>query len=323
MFIAIRILNKYIFPVNSIIEVSGLTEKDTLLVTNPHFHSPSAVEQAFRHCEEVARSHYENFPVASFFLPKHLRPYVAAVYAFARIADDFADEGTLPAQARLDKLDDWQRQLDKCYEGKTAHPVFIALAEVTRRKNIPKRLLTDLLTAFKMDVTTITYATFDDLSYYCTHSANPVGRIVLHLFDDASERNMLLSDSICTALQLANFWQDVSVDIHKGRIYVPLEDMHRFGYTESDFLAQKRDERFVRLMEFEVERTRELFTAGRPLLTEATPKLRFELLLTWNGGVTILNKIEHQNYDVFGNRPAISLLDKLSIVMKSFFRRTV
>ncbi|MDL1894117.1 squalene synthase HpnC [Sphingobacteriales bacterium CHB3] len=283
----------------------------------------SSIQDAFQHCENIARSHYENFPVASFFLPKHLRPYIAAVYAFSRIADDFADEGTLPAQARLDKLDDWQRQLDKCYEGKTSHPVFIALAEVTRRKNMPKQLLTDLLTAFKMDVTTNRYATFDDLSYYCKHSANPVGRIVLHLFDDASERNMLLSDSICTALQLANFWQDISVDLHKGRIYVRLEDMHRFGYTEEEFFSRCRDERFISLMKFEVERTRGIFNAGRPLLTEATRKLRFELLLTWNGGVTILNKIENQNYDVFGNRPAIGTLDKLSILMKSFFRRTV
>ncbi|MBX2990592.1 MAG: squalene synthase HpnC [Bacteroidetes bacterium] len=269
----------------------------------------------------MARTHYENFPVASFFLPKHLRPYVAAVYAFARTADDFADEGSIPPEQRLEKLEGWQRQLDECYDGNAEDPIFIALAEVVREKKIPKQLLSDLLTAFKMDVTTNRYATFDDLMFYCRHSANPVGRIVLHLFDDASERNMMLSDSICTALQLANFWQDIGVDASKGRIYIPLEDIRRFGYTETDLLARQRDERFIGLLKFEVERTQALFNEGRPLLSEATRRLRFELALTWHGGVMILRKIERQEYNVFVRRPTITSTDKFSIVMRSLFQR--
>jgi squalene synthase HpnC len=282
--------------------------------------SLSSIEQAFQHCEQLARTHYENFPVASFFLPKHLRPFVAVMYAFARTADDFADEGNRSEAERLDALDDWQKQLDDCYGGKAEHPIFIALAEVVRQKNIPKQLLVDLLTAFRMDVTTHRYRTYSDLLYYCRHSANPVGRLVLLLFDDASERNCDLSDNICTALQLANSWQDISVDCAKGRLYVPLEDVARFGYTESDFASQVFDDRFRRLMKFEIERTKELFESGKPLVNEATKKLRFELALTWNGGMTILKKIEQASYNVLKNRPTISVADKISILTQTIFR---
>jgi squalene synthase HpnC len=285
--------------------------------------STVSLEQAFRQCEQIARTHYENFPVASLFLPKHLRPYVAVIYAFARTADDFADEGNRTVAERLAALNDWQKKLDHCYEGKAEHPIFVALADVVRRKNIPKQLLSDLLTAFKMDITTHRYKTFDHVLYYCKHSANPVGRLVLHLFDDATERKHQLSDNICTALQLANFWQDVTIDLQKGRSYLPLEDMGRFGYTESALAEQQFDECFAELMKFEVARTRELFEAGKPLLNEAVPQLRLELMLTWNGGITILKKIEQGHYNVFANRPAITIADKISILMKAFLHRAV
>lgn len=285
--------------------------------------STASLEQAFRHCEEITRSHYENFPVASLFLPKHLRPTVSVIYAFARSADDFADEGSRTAVERLEALADWQTKLDDCYEGKAEHPIFIALADVVRRSNIPKQLLADLLTAFKMDVTTHRYRSFEDILFYCKHSANPVGKLILHLFDDATERKLQLSDNICTALQLANFWQDVSVDMAKGRVYLPLEDMSLFGYTESDLVKRSCDGRFEDLMKFEVERTRQLFEAGKPLLHEAVPQLQVELTLTWNGGMTILKKIEHAHYNVFVQRPTIGTVDKISILMKSFLRKTV
>jgi len=176
----------------------------------------SSVKRAFQVCEAIARHHYENFPVASFFLPKQLRPSIAAIYAFARTADDFADEGNRPAEERLDALDDWEKKLDECYAGNADHPVFIALSDVASRKSIPRQLFLDLLTAFRMDVTTPRYRTYEDLLYYCRHSANPIGRLVLYVFDDVSECNFEHSDKICTALQLANFWQDLRVDLMKG-----------------------------------------------------------------------------------------------------------
>lgn len=295
----------------------------TTNATDIHTASSRSLEHAFKQCEEIARNHYENFPVASFFLPKHLRPYVAVVYAFARAADDFADEGNFSPAERLAALDDWQKKLDDCYEGKAEHPIFIALADVGEKKNIPKQLFSDLLHAFKMDVTTHRYKTFDDVLAYCKYSANPVGRLVLHLFEDATKRKLQLSDNICTALQLANFWQDVNVDLQKGRMYVPLDDMRRFGYTESAFLMKQYDEPFVEMMEFEVARTKQLFEAGKRLLNEAVPQLRFELTLTWNGGMTILKKIQQANYNVFAQRPIINKTDKVSILMKSFFNKTV
>jgi squalene synthase HpnC len=281
-----------------------------------------SVAEAFKHCESIARKHYENFPVASFFLPKQLRPYIAVIYAFARVADDFADEGRLSQSERLAALDHWQKQLDECYEGRADNPIFVALTSVVREKNIPKGLLSDLLAAFRMDVTTFRYRTYDDLLYYCRHSANPVGRLVLHIFDNVSEGNMHLSDSICTALQLANFWQDVSIDVRKGRLYIPLEDMDRFGYTESEFERPTFDERFRNLMKFEVERTRDLFGKGKPLLMLAPSNLRFELALTWHGGRRILQKIENAGYNVLTERPALNGADRIAILMKALMRRT-
>ncbi len=276
-----------------------------------------AVQQAFRYCEEIARKHYENFPVATFFLPAHIRPHIAAIYAFARTADDFADEGDRTPEQRLALLDDWQRQLDECYEGKATHPVFIALRDVSLEKNIPRQLFADLLVAFRQDVTKHRYQTYGELLGYCKHSANPVGRLVLFVFEDENERRLQLSDSICAALQLANFWQDVSVDLLKDRIYIPLEDMSRFGYTESDLLALRYNEQFVQLMEFQIDRTRELFTAGRPLLNEAVSELRFQLRLTWNGGMKVLEKIEQLKYNVLTVRPKITMIDKVLILLNA------
>jgi squalene synthase HpnC len=275
--------------------------------------SPTA-RSAFAHCSRIAREHYENFPVASRFLPRERRPYIAAIYAFARLADDMADEGTWSPEERLGKLDDWQTKLDACYAGNADHPVFIALAETAAVKQIPRQLFVDLLNAFRTDVTRSRYQTFGDLLGYCRLSANPVGRLVLYVFDDAGEEKLYLSDQICSALQLANFWQDISVDRQKGRIYVPLEDIERFRYTEDEFCRGVEDDRFRELMQFEVERTRGLFQDGKPLLQRVTSELRFELALTWNGGMAILRKVEQSGYSVLAQRQHLTLLDKLSVL---------
>lgn len=283
--------------------------------------SVASIEAAFAHCERIARMHYENFPVASFFLGRAYRPYIASIYAYARTADDFADESTRRPEERLRKLDEWGEKLDRCFEGDADEPVFIALAETVRRCALPKKALADLLTAFRMDVVTNRYQTFDALLGYCTHSANPVGRLVLEVFRDASERTVELSDKICTALQLANFWQDISLDFAKGRLYIPLEDLERFGYTEQDLGQGVVNDRFRQLVRFEVERTAKMFEEGRPLLDAIGEDLRFELTLTWLGGRAILEKIAAAGYDVLTGRPTISPAGKASILLRALFRR--
>jgi len=283
--------------------------------------STASTEEAFAFCERLARTHYENFPVASLFIPRALRPHVAAIYAFARIADDVADEDSLKPEERLRRLDEWRKKLDECVAGRSDHPVFVALGETIRRYRVPHTLLADLLTAFRMDVTTTRYPTLGDLLYYCRHSANPVGRLVLHLFGAASEESLGYSDKICTALQLANFWQDVSLDWQKGRLYIPLEDLDRFGYSEDDFAKKLMDERFRSLMRHEVERTREMFREGAPLIALVPRELRTELRLTWLGGQRILHKIEERDYDVLSSRPALSTADKVRLVARAILRQ--
>ncbi|HMY76522.1 MAG TPA: squalene synthase HpnC, partial [Blastocatellia bacterium] len=193
----------------------------------------TSLEAAYAYCRQMAESHYENFPVGSVLIPSQLRKHVYSIYAFARTADDFADEGYetsgLTETQRLAALDDWQQKLDRCFAGDADHPVFIALAATVKDLNLPKKLLADLLSAFKQDVTKRRYADFDEVLDYCTRSANPVGRLILLLFGYRDERLHQLSDHICTALQLANFWQDVAVDIQKDRVYLPEDDMARFG----------------------------------------------------------------------------------------------
>jgi squalene synthase HpnC len=273
------------------------------------------VAEAFRHCERIVREHYENFPVASLLLPPGKRPYVAALYAFARAADDIADEGSLQPEERLSLLDEWKQKLDACYAGNADDPVFVALAATVKATGIPKRLLVDLLTAFRMDITRHRYETFADLLGYCTCSANPVGRLVLTIFDQSNDLTNALSDQLCTALQLANFWQDLSIDWSRGRLYIPLEDLARFGYTEGDISAGSSGQRFKSLMQFQVQRTRELFQAGYPLVDMVSGRLRFELRLTYNGGMAILRKIEALDYDVLHGRPALGLGDRVALIL--------
>jgi squalene synthase HpnC len=279
------------------------------------------LDAAFEHCARITSSHYENFPVASLFLPEEKRPYIQAVYAFSRAADDFADEGDIPAGTRLELLDDWERKLDRSYEGDADHPVFIALAETVRRNHIPKEFLSALLSAFRQDVVKHRYGTIAELLDYCSRSANPVGRIVLHIFGHREAELCLLSDRICTGLQLANFWQDLGADLARDRLYVPLSEFDRSSYTEEDWAARVADDRFRAMMKSLVVMTREMFREGARLPDLTERDIALELRLVWLGGMAILRGIERSGYDVYASRPALGALDKAGILFRGFFMK--
>lgn len=272
-----------------------------------------ALADAREYCARLARSHYENFSVASWFLPKRLRQHFFNVYAYCRISDDLGDE-VGDTQASLALLDQWQHELDACYDGSPKHPVFVALTETVRQFDIPKHEFSDLLTAFRQDQTVTRFETFDDVLHYCHYSANPVGHLVLYLCGYRDAERQALSDFTCTALQLANFWQDVSVDFEKDRIYLPLEDLRRFGVSEGDIAVKQNTPAFCAMMKFEVERARHWFHRGLPLVGKVDHELAIDLDLFSRGGLEILNAIEKQGYAVLGNRPAISKSRKIALV---------
>jgi squalene synthase HpnC len=275
---------------------------------------------AYAYCERLARSHYENFSVASWFLPKRLRQHFFNVYAYCRISDDLGDE-TGDRAASLLLLDEWEAELNACYDGSPRHPVFVALAGTVREFDIPKQTFADLLTAFRQDQTITRYETFDDVLGYCHYSANPVGHLVLYLCGYRDPERQQLSDFTCTALQLANFWQDVSADYEKGRIYLPLEDLRKFRVSEEDISAKRNTLAFRELMDFEVVRAREWFDRGLPLIGKVNRELAIDLELFSRGGQEILRAIEHQDYAVLGNRPAISKTRKLALVARAAFSK--
>lgn len=275
------------------------------------------VTQAFQFCEHLARDHYENFPVASLMIPREKRPHVYAIYSFARIADDYADEPGLTPAERVNSIGEWEEQLIDAYRGHAHHPVFVALRETIDRFEIPADLFQSLLIAFRSDVTRHRYESFEEVLEYCENSANPIGRLMLLLFNYRSETTMEFSDSICTALQLTNFWQDVAVDLKKDRVYIPMEDIREFGYSEEELLGFHCSQAFKDLMCYQVERTQQMFQEGKPLLSAIGSDLRMELKLTWKGGMRILKKIERQDYDVFARRPSLSLVDKTAILLSS------
>jgi squalene synthase HpnC len=277
--------------------------------------SPS-LKEAQEYCRALARTHYENFSVATWFLPKHLRQDFLNVYAYCRISDDLGDE-VGDAAAALVLLDEWQAQLDACYEGHPRHPVFVALADTVKKFDIPKHEFSDLLIAFRQDQSVTRFETFDDVLAYCRFSANPVGHLVLYLcgYHDAGRQQ--LSDYTCTALQLANFWQDVSVDYAKGRIYLPLEDLRRYSVTEEDLAQERNTPAFCEMMSFEVERARQWFDRGLPLVSKVDRELAVDIELFSRGGQEILNAIERQRFAVLGHRPAISKTRKLALVARA------
>lgn len=282
----------------------------------PSYRTPAdapALAESRAYCAQLARTHYENFSVATWFLPKRLRQDFYNIYAYCRISDDLGDEVGDPI-ASLALLDEWQRELDACYAGSPKHPVFVALAETVGYYNIPKHEFSDLLTAFRQDQTVTRFETFDDVLGYCRYSANPVGHLVLYLCGYRDAERQHLSDFTCTALQLANFWQDVSVDYEKGRIYLPLEDLRRFGVTEADIAHKQNTAAFRETMKFEVERARDWFRQGLPLVGKVDRELAIDLDLFSRGGMEILNAIETQDFAVLGRRPAISKSRKLALV---------
>lgn len=267
-------------------------------------------------CRQLAESHYENFHVASWFLPKRLRPHFHSIYAYCRISDDLGDEVGDRAQA-LALLDMWGRELDACYEGRARHPVFVALAETIRDCAIPKEPFADLLVAFRQDQTVTRYETMQDVLDYCRYSANPVGRLVLYACGYADEERFRLSDATCSALQLANFWQDVRVDYAKDRVYLPQGDMRRFGVRDETIAQGIATPGFRALLQSEVDFARTLFEQGLPLIAMVDRDLAVDLDLFSRGGLEILRAIERRNFDVLTERPAISKSTKLALAVRA------
>ncbi len=288
------------------------------MTQTPTLPVPVSLQDAFAYCETLTRAHYENFPVGSRLLPKALRPHVCSIYAFARTADDFADEPGMEAPERLQRLDEWGDRLRTCLT-EPEGPIFTALAETIRSRQIPQELLHDLLRAFRMDVTTPRHRTFDDLLAYCRYSAMPVGRLVLQLFGYHDAERHCLSDAICTALQLANFWQDVAIDFSRGRIYLPQEDMERFGVTEDDLANQRVTQSFRALLDCEIDRTGAIFRRGRSLPDRVSGRLKLELRLTYLGGMEILHKIRRNGYDIFQKRPQVTAWNGVRLLFHTFF----
>lgn len=278
--------------------------------------TPPSLAEARRYCAQLARSHYENFSVASWFLPGNLRQDFFNLYAYCRISDDLGDE-VGDAAASIALLDQWQTELDTCYVGSPRHPVFVALKETIHKFAIPRYEFSDLLVAFRQDQTVTRFETFKDVLAYCHYSANPVGHLVLYLCGYKDSERQRLSDYTCTALQLANFWQDVTVDYAKGRIYLPLEDLRRFSVSEEDIAQNRNTTAFCEMMKFEVVRAREWFDRGLPLVKQVARELAIDIELFSRGGQEVLNAIEHQNFAVLGRRPAISKSRKLRLVARA------
>jgi squalene synthase HpnC len=275
--------------------------------------APISVAEAYAWCGRLARSHYENFTVASWLMPRAMRPHMHAIYAYARMADDFADE-----ERSLARLDEWERQLDAAYAGVPGHPVFVALADTVRKFEIPRQPFADLLRAFRSDVNFSGFDTLDDLLGYARYSANPVGRLVLYLFGYRDVERQRLSDLVCSGLQLANFWQDVAIDFGKGRIYFPRRDMARFGVTAEAIGAGTADERFIALMRHEIGVARSMLCDGVELARVVDGRLRRDVLMFAGGGLRILRAIERIGYDVFRTRPKLGKRDYLAVGWNAF-----
>jgi len=287
-----------------------------------------SIAAAYDACTQLARTHYENFPVGK-LVPREMQPHVHAVYAFARYADDLADEGyagsakaqgardAMTPEQRTTALNDWERQLLAPGGTPGLHFIFVALHETIRELNLPLGLFTDLLSAFKQDVVKRRYANFPEVLDYCRRSANPVGRLVLLLHGKREEELHLLADHICTGLQLANFWQDVGVDLEKDRIYLPEDDRKAHGVTEEALFAHRADDAYRKLIAFQVARTQGIFDQGAPLVKQLRGKLRLEIRLTWLGGTEILRKIEALQFDTLNHRPKIGKADMARLFLKA------
>jgi squalene synthase HpnC len=266
---------------------------------------------------QLAHTHYENFPVGSRFIPARYREAVHLVYAFARVADDIADEGTMDGSERIQKLSEWESMLLDSLHGTETDEFFSGLASVIHRFQIPERHFRDLISAFKQDSGNPEFLTFDEIIDYCRRSANPVGRIMLRIFDSSDSRTEILSDHICTALQLTNFLQDISIDTRRNRFYIPANELTECGLDRRDLAGRDKKDAMVRLMKLQVERTRHLFGQGRELVSLVHKDLRFELKLIWHGGMRVLEKIEALGYDTRHVRPSLTVFDSILILMRA------
>ena len=287
---------------------------DALLADAPRGRS---VEEAYARCERLAKTHYENFTVGSWFLPRDSRKHFYAVYAFCRFVDDLGDEYQ---GDRLKALDFWELEIERCYDGTPQHPYMMALQNTIRAFQIPKEPFLKLIQANRMDQDNSRYPTYEDLDRYCQHSANPVGHLVLYVCGYRDQERQRLADYTCTALQLANFWQDVARDFAMGRIYIPLEDMERFGYSEDELSRGTVTDEFRSLMAFEVERARDLFHRGLRLVDTLDGRLKLDVALFSLGGTKVLDAIERQGYDVLSRRPEVSKATKLRLMLVTMLK---
>jgi squalene synthase HpnC len=277
------------------------------------------VLEAEQYTRKLATTHYENFHVVSFLLPKHLHQDFYNVYAYCRSADDLADEISDTAES-LKQLNWWRAELDRMYAGEADHPVFVALKGTVAKYGIPKQPFADLIRAFIQDRNVSRYRNWDEVLDYCVYSANPVGRLVLYLCGYSDPERQNLSDNTCTALQLANFWQDITVDQQKDRVYLPLDLLAKHGYTVDELFAHKFDARFRAIMREAVDRARELFLAGLPLNRMVNRRLAVDLELFSRGGMCVLDKIEQQGYDVLSRRPKISKVERAGLLIGTLAR---
>lgn len=272
---------------------------------------------AFSHCEQIAKSHYENFSVGTHLLPKKLRPHFYALYAYCRGVDDIGDESE---GDRFAELSEWERQLELCYSGVPEHTAFIALQDTIKLYEIPKEPLLKLIEANRRDQRTLRHPDYSELLEYCDHSANPVGHLVLYVFGYKDPALHSLANSTCTALQLTNFWQDVARDYAIGRIYLPVDDMERFGVTEEMIADKSATPEFKSLMKFEVDRARQLFVKGYELVGKVESQAKIDLALFTAGGLSVLRAIERQDYDVLSHRPEVTKIAKARLLASAYIR---
>jgi len=279
------------------------------------------IEIAYKASLELAKSHYENFPVVSFLIPKNQRKHIAIIYWFARTADDLADEGEASEEERIIKLNEFYKRVIDIAAGVYKNNYDAALGETIKTNNLSSENLTNLLTAFKQDITKKRYKNFDEVLFYCKNSANPVGRLILELNKIQNEEAKKYSDQICTALQLTNFIQDIEVDYKKGRIYLPEEEMEKYGVEEKVFRLKENSDNLRELLKLSVVRIEQMFSEGRNLIPYLNGRIKFEIKWTILGGEKILEKVKKANYKIFGSRPTLSKLDYLNLLCKSIFIR--
>jgi squalene synthase HpnC len=309
-------------------EIRRVSEVANPFLTELAHYGPDAIDRrtapsvrdAEAYCRRLATTHYENFPLVSWLLPRRLHRHFYNVYAYCRWADDLGDE-VGDRDRSLALLTWWRDELEHCYAGEMRHPVFVALAGTIAEFQIPQQPFADLISAFEQDQRVTEYDTFDQLRDYCRRSADPVGRIVLYLCGQSNEQNAAWSDRICTGLQLANFWQDVARDYDIGRIYLPREDCEQFGYSREEFDRRITNRSFLDLMRFEVDRARQWLREGLPIVEQMPGRLRIDIDLFAHGGLTILDRIEAIGYRVWDQRPVVTKWDAMRLLLGAVCRR--